>query len=975
MRHGCIIAATGWLVQLVLTPSSTAGDAQISGYVRDAVKGKPLMANVSLLGTRQGAVTDSAGFYRFFDASPGTHRVKASALGYAPQTFEEVTVTADMSIALDFALVPSDIEVGEIVVAADRMLLEQSQTTSKTTFSGREVLALPVSSIAEALATAPSIYRGFVRGGDPFHTRSYLDGVDITDRSVPWVADYTGITPYFGYSRVLQPHPGVSTMTDPVMEAVEQASLFVGGYGVDYAGLTGAVTYTLREGSGPLSGSARVRVSQLGGLRHLGPNVYADQDMYYAQRDLLASSVEEANRRAAASYTWTPEKYEYGSKPEVMASIAFGGSLTDGVGLYVTGRWFDAHGRLPNQWTRQLTGTVKATYTPNASVRINALVVIDDKGRLFGWKNSVYDEVFRYFLEGMPLWDGINTVSSLKVSHRLGPNFHHEFQVSYTHDNLRRGFCDDNNDGIISLGEDGDYLQWEDTSQVYRYMNQYAYWDPDRFFTRGDSPSLEKLDVGNGCRVAHPTLFYEDFNQDVLSLKWNGSVVAWRTHMFRFGAEARLHAIGRRIISSGVVVAFPDYKAYGEEVWTRRPKEYTLYLADHIEVEGLFLNIGVRLDAIDRDVSEIIDWYHPHTVGTDGAGGPVMVPVRGEELPVRYLFSPRIGVSHPIRDNAAMYFSFSRAEAFAPYGLLYSNYNSYVSGPLGAYPAVSQEPVSTSNYDLGIQWALDDVTALSVGVYYKESQHAWIMAMSAKPSGPALSQNYSTSAGTMDTRGVEISFRRRIAPVFEFLSAGGTIAYTYSFVKGLFYLGGGRPQTYFDAAAGDSARLGGALPFESFDYADRVYWHDPGWSYLLDGRDHNHRFTLQLYMELPLDIRISALGKFASGFYYWLALSEEEPDFSPLQGPWTKQVDFRIQKGFVIPRIGRLSIFVDLINAFGWTNVVAMQNHPWEPEARAAWEREQDPTGGPGFNRPVNFENVMVYDVPREVYFGVEFSF
>jgi hypothetical protein len=39
------------------------------------------------------------------------------------------------------------------------------------------------------------------------------------------------------------------------------------------------------------------------------------------------------------------------------------------------------------------------------------------------------------------------------------------------------------------------------------------------------------------------------------------------------------------------------------------------------------------------------------------------------------------------------------------------------------------------------------------------------------------------------------------------------------------------------------------------------------------------------------------------------------------------------------------------------------------------WERNGDPTGGPTVSRPITSDGTMIYDVPREVYFGVNIQF
>jgi hypothetical protein len=74
-----------------------------------------------------------------------------------------------------------------------------------------------------------------------------------------------------------------------------------------------------------------------------------------------------------------------------------------------------------------------------------------------------------------------------------------------------------------------------------------------------------------------------------------------------------------------------------------------------------------------------------------------------------------------------------------------------------------------------------------------------------------------------------------------------------------------------------------------------------------------------------------------------------------------------------------VAFFVDLINAFNWTNIVGYNT---SNVGQLAWENFGDPQGGPTINRPVGkgaggagADGSMVYDVPREVFFGVNFTF
>jgi hypothetical protein len=132
-----------------------------------------------------------------------------------------------------------------------------------------------------------------------------------------------------------------------------------------------------------------------------------------------------------------------------------------------------------------------------------------------------------------------------------------------------------------------------------------------------------------------------------------------------------------------------------------------------------------------------------------------------------------------------------------------------------------------------------------------------------------------------------------------------------------------------------------------------------------------------LMLRFPYEVTLSSVGTFQSGFYYSLTLGD--PRKRELgQAPMTKQVDIRLEKAFTIAGIGRIAAYVDVINAFGWENIIGYNS---SSVGQLAWERTGDPTGGPTINRPIgtdasgNDDGSMVYDIPRQIFFGLTYSF
>ncbi|MBC6950795.1 hypothetical protein DWB58_22945 [candidate division KSB1 bacterium] len=78
-----------------------------------------------------------------------------------------------------------------------------------------------------------------------------------------------------------------------------------------------------------------------------------------------------------------------------------------------------------------------------------------------------------------------------------------------------------------------------------------------------------------------------------------------------------------------------------------------------------------------------------------------------------------------------------------------------------------------------------------------------------------------------------------------------------------------------------------------------------------------------------------------------------------------------MSKGFNFggTRFGRL--FVEGRNIFNQSNILTWDN--FDIASSVLWEKDQNPTGT--LNRPTTADGVPLYDIARELYFGIDFSF
>ncbi len=969
------------LVSLLLTNACVgpllAGNGKLSGSILDAQSGFPVLGNVQIVATLYGSAADSTGRYVLLEIPAGTYDIRCSAVGYRAQILKGLVIAPDRSLKRDFSLEAEEVPLEEMVIQAERVVVQSSQTSARTDFDGGEFRMLPLNATMDLIALSPSTFKQFIGSVSPVFSRTTIEGIDVTDETALWYADAMNVTSF--NTRVNAPPAKDlataehSSFLEPNLVAVEQSTLFTGTAGADYASSVGTLVYTLREGRGAWAGEAMVRVSQLGGLHHLGPDVYWDAPEYFALRDTLAMSAYASARQTAAFYTWFPNKYPYRSRPDVTASLGIGGTVTQGVGLYLTGAYTSSANRLPNQKTQRFNGSAKLTWNFSPSMRLSLVGLLEDRGRLFGWKNSSYSDLFRYFLEGVPLWDGVHVTGGVKWMHLLSQNTSYELQASVTHDNQRQGFCDDNNDGIISPGEEGDFLTWSDTAQVHRYQASSGGKEFQKFFVAsGDLADGKTMLMTSllSWKVARPFIYYDDFTSRVVTLKGDVNSQVNPHHLLAAGVALRMHTIERES-RSGYGETFSGPKSYFEDCWSHHPRDLALYVQDRMEYSGLVMNLGVRLEGTLLDVAPVVNWFVAPDIVVDAQGGVFAKQRRGSRLPWNWFLSPRVAFSHPIGHTAAVHFSFSHTRITPPYAFIFAKYDLAFSGVWGTAINVEQDPVTASNYDIGIQWAIASRTLLTVNAYTRDYANMDPVMASVYLHGGSTPYFVFSNALPADSRGIELSIQRDLTPVAHGIKVGGRVAYAYTHLSSGFETGNNK--SAFSSVTGDSAALDGRLPFGDFSTWNRSFIEAVGGgSTRTRGFNRNHRITCAFIVTFPGDVRLSGKGMFTSGFWYEAKLKSDLV-VSYARAPWNRRIDIRLEKQFSFSERLRLDLFVDILNAFNWVNVLAYFDYlRGDP---AAWEIHGDPTGGKGINRPVTFDGSLIYDIPREVYFGVRFGF
>ncbi|GAA4302238.1 TonB-dependent receptor [Nibribacter koreensis] len=227
------------LLLVCLGTSLSAQDkVTLSGTLRDAGTGEPLIgANVGIIGTTAGVITNTNGFYSLTTA-PGFYRIQFSYLGYQSQ-IKELTLSSDVKLNLE--LTTLDTELKEVVVEGERNTFQDRLTRpqmSVETLSSREAKLLPALfgevDIIKTLQLKPGIQSGgegtsglFVRGGSNDQNLVLLDDALVYNPSH-----------LFGFFSVFNP------------DAVRNVELYKGGFPAQFGGrLSSVLDVKMRDGN------------------------------------------------------------------------------------------------------------------------------------------------------------------------------------------------------------------------------------------------------------------------------------------------------------------------------------------------------------------------------------------------------------------------------------------------------------------------------------------------------------------------------------------------------------------------------------------------------------------------------------------------------------------------------------------------------------------------------------------------------
>lgn len=698
---------------------------KLTGKVTDS-KTKEVMigANIIVVGTTLGAATDVDGNYFILNIPPGVYQIRTSLLGYSPKVIQNVRISVDQTTRLDIQLGEEAIELKNVVVTAQRELVQKDLTSTEQKISGDQIAMLPVEDVQSVVNLQAGVVEGHFRGGRAGEVKYLIDGVSVND--------------------VFSGQSSMEAEVNSIQELQVITGTFNAEYGEALAGIVNQVTKVAGEN---YSGSFTVYTGDyISDRKALYPNLnkISPKDLYNFQGNISG-----------------PVPY-----------------AKDFLKFFLSGRYVNDNGYIygvrkfnpwdssnfsdndPQKWYVGATGD--NSYVPmNNSSRIilqgkMSLKVGSGKGIVFNGlyqydKYRVYDHQFR-----------LNPDGDYKYFQKsfLG-------SASYTHLFSSRIFLD-------LLG-----------STYYTGYRQYVYKNPyDSRYVNPDRMS----DVSGNAFLTGGTQnwqFQHDTYSNTAKIDFTDQITD--VHEFKTGAEVNIHQLNYedfQIVIDATTNFKPSIPAPGTfnfNTYKNHPYQIAYYMQDKIELPYLIVNAGLRFDYFQPDANVLKD---PNNIAVLDEQTPPFDPGLFYKASAKWQLSPRIGISYPMSDKGAIHISYGHFFQVPPFEFLYRNPNFRI--PLtGEFPSnignvignADLKPQQTIMYEIGLQQELFENFGINVTAFYKDIRNLLGTEIHEKNNFKKFAKFINRDYGAVT--GFTLSFEKRFSDGY-----GATVDYTYQVAQG-----------------------------------------------------------------------------------------------------------------------------------------------------------------------------------------------
>lgn len=205
----------------------------VSGVIKDSETKELLLgANVVLVGTYSGAISNEDGIFTISKVKPGDYSVKISYTGYAEQLFTGIRIEGGKLKNLGTVqLVPLTKSLGTVTVVGEKSIIALEEAESKVNIKQKDIEEMNVRDVQEVLVIQAGVSKSpdglQIRGARVYETQYIIDNISAAD-----------------------PLAGTGFGVNVSSSSVGNIELITGGAGAEYGnGSAGVVSTSIKEGT------------------------------------------------------------------------------------------------------------------------------------------------------------------------------------------------------------------------------------------------------------------------------------------------------------------------------------------------------------------------------------------------------------------------------------------------------------------------------------------------------------------------------------------------------------------------------------------------------------------------------------------------------------------------------------------------------------------------------------------------------
>ena len=283
--------------ELSATPMMASGTLH-GRALNNATKEPIIGANVTILGTALGMVTDINGDFTFSNIPTGTYQLKVSQIGFKAAVKTDIVVAAGKPTEIVIEINEMLIDVGGVTISADFFQKDVEKPISMQTLGAEEIRRLPggFEDVVRAVSILPGVAQVdngrndlIVRGGAPSENLFLIDNIEVANINHFGTQGATG---------------GPASFIN--LDFVSGTEFSSGGFGARYGDrLSSVLSVNLRDGrTDRFGGKATIAATQFG-LSGEGPIGEQGSYIVSARRSYLDFIFK------AAGFAFVPEYWDF----------------------------------------------------------------------------------------------------------------------------------------------------------------------------------------------------------------------------------------------------------------------------------------------------------------------------------------------------------------------------------------------------------------------------------------------------------------------------------------------------------------------------------------------------------------------------------------------------------------------------------------------------------------------------------------